>query len=75
MLTFKESQELSTLPLAIDALEQEREYINQALLDPKLFKENYEAALKKQQRLQAIEQEIEEKMVRWASLEEKENSF
>lgn len=75
VLSFKESQELSTLPLAIDALEQEREYINQALLDPKLFKESYEEALKKQQRLQAIEQEIEEKMARWTTLEEKENSF
>ena len=74
-LSFKESHELALLPAAIDALEQEKEHLNQELLNPLLFKEKYEEALKKQQRLKVIEQEIEEKMARWTILEEKENSF
>ncbi|MFJ5444960.1 ATP-binding cassette domain-containing protein [Methylobacillus methanolivorans] len=68
-LSFKETRELESLPGKIEALETEQSTINQALANPDIYRENADQARTLQQRLSEIGSEIEQAMVRWEELE------
>ncbi len=68
-LSFKESRELEALPNLIEALETEQAQITAELADGTLFRNNLERAKQLQQRLAAIDPEIEQALMRWEELE------
>ncbi len=72
-LSFNEQRELAALPDDIAALEAEQAELNQNLLDPNVFKENYQTAAAWQRRIAEIETCLLDKLDRWASLEAKQN--
>jgi ATP-binding cassette subfamily F protein uup len=67
-LTFKENTELRGLPDRIDALEQERESLFAALMDPAVLRDGG-ATLVARQRLVSVENELSAAVSRWEELE------
>ena len=67
-LTFKETNELSSLPGSINALERERDAVYASLADPAVLRDGaaYAAA---RARLGEIESEIAQRLARWEELE------
>ncbi len=68
-LSFNEQRELAALPDEIAALEAEQSDLQQKLLDPQVFKDDYQAASSWQIRIAQIEEELMEKLARWEALE------
>ena len=69
-LSFKELKELEELPSLIEQLESEQTQINEQLTQPETYS-NAETVKTLQARLNAIDSEIETKMMRWDELENK----
>ncbi|HMA01355.1 MAG TPA: ATP-binding cassette domain-containing protein [Gemmatimonadaceae bacterium] len=67
-LTFRETNELASLPESIDALERERSEIYASLTDPVVLRDGAATASAKE-RLSAIESEIASRLARWEELE------
>ena len=71
-LSFNETRELAALPDAIAALEAEQAALNQQLLDPAVYRDQPQDARQWQARIEAIEEELLEKLARWEELEAKQ---
>ena len=71
-LSYKEQRELDALPDEIAALETEQNGLAAQLSDPEVFRD-YEKAAALQQRSEAVENELLEKLERWEALEAKQN--
>ena len=71
-LSYKEQRELDALPDEIAALETEQNELAAQLSDPEVFRD-YEKAAALQQRSEAVENELMEKLERWEALEAKQN--
>jgi len=67
-LTFRETDELASLPESIDALERERSEIYASLTDPVVLRDGAATASAKV-RLSEIENEIARRLARWEELE------
>ncbi|WP_035054204.1 ATP-binding cassette domain-containing protein [Andreprevotia chitinilytica] len=70
-LSFNEQRELERLPADIAALEAEQADIQQALLDPELYRQSPDKAREMQARIESIETGMLEKLERWEMLEAK----
>ena len=70
-LSYKEQCELDALPDEIAALETEQNELAAQLSDPEVFRD-YEKAAALQQRAEAVENELMEKLERWEELEAKQ---
>ena len=70
-LSYKEQRELDALPDEIAALETEQNELAAQLSDPEVFRD-YEKAAALQQRAEAVENELLEKLERWEELEAKQ---
>ena len=70
-LSYKEQRELDALPDEIAALETEQNELAAQLSDPEVFRD-YEKAAALQQRSEAVENELLEKLERWEALEAKQ---
>ena len=70
-LSYKEQRELDALPDEIAALETEQNELAAQLSDPEVFRD-YEKAAALQQRAEAVENELLEKLERWEALEAKQ---
>lgn len=68
-LSYKETQELESLPAKIEALETEQNSLNTSLADPKLYQSNPQQVKTLQTRLAELDTEIIEAMARWELLE------
>ncbi len=68
-LTFKERQEIEGLPRRIDGLEAEIATLHQQLADPDLYRHRGEQVAGMQQRLAAVEEELERTFARWEELD------
>lgn len=68
-LSYKETQELESLPAKIEALETEQNNLNTSLADPSLYQSNPQQVKTLQARLAELETEIIEAMARWELLE------
>lgn len=73
-LSFNEQKELDALPEIISKLEQELSEFQVALSDPQIFKQNPQQAIEIQNKIPNLEQEIEQKLMRWEELENKSNN-
>ena len=71
-LSYKEQRELDALPDEIATLETEQNELAAQLSDPEVFRD-YEKAAELQQRAEAVENELMEKLERWEELEAKQN--
>ncbi|MFO7813761.1 MAG: ATP-binding cassette domain-containing protein [Pelovirga sp.] len=70
-LSFKEKRELEELPLMIEQLEAEQTDLQTTLADPGLYQQgNNEKITAAQQRLEAVEKELETTYGRWQELEQ-----
>ncbi len=70
-LTFKEKKELENLPLTIEALEAEQSELHAIMADPTFYQHgSSEKIAAAQQRLEAVEQELEATYGRWQDLEQ-----
>lgn len=69
-LSYKEKQELESIPQKIEDLETEKEKLYQAMGDPKFYKGDSDIA-GTQERLKTVEIELEEAYKRWEFLEER----
>ncbi|MBM3115665.1 ATP-binding cassette domain-containing protein [Jeongeupia naejangsanensis] len=70
-LSYNEQRELERLPGEIEALEAEQADLQQAMLDPQLYRESPLKAKEMQDRIEAIENLLLEKLERWETLEAK----
>ena len=70
-LSYKEARELETLPVQIQALEEEQARIADQLLDPKLYQSGALDAAALNARNEAIEAEMLDALARWEALEAK----
>ena len=68
-LTFKERQEIEGLPRRIDGLEAEIATLHQQLADPDLYRHRGQQVAGMQQRLAAVEEELERTFARWEELD------
>jgi ATP-binding cassette subfamily F protein uup len=68
-LSYKDQRELETLPTAIAALEAEQQQLSDQLADGSWFVSDTAAASRAAERLNAIEQELMDKLERWTELE------
>lgn len=68
-LSFKEAQELESLPDKIEALETEQTHINNDLANPDIYRDSPDQAKALQLRLAALEQELAAALERWEMLE------
>jgi ATP-binding cassette subfamily F protein uup len=73
-LSFKESRELESLPLTIDALEQEQAGITAQLGNTDIYRDDPDKAKALQQRYAAIEKALTESLARWEALEAKQKA-
>lgn len=73
-LSYKETQELSSLPEKIEALEKEQAAIHQRLADPELYRSQADQIKKLQTRSEAIDAELTKILARWEALEAKEKA-
>ncbi len=71
-MSFKETRELESLPVQIEAFEAEQAGIAAQLADPALYKGDPERVRQLQARHAQIEQAVEAAMARWAELEQKQ---
>jgi len=69
-LTNKEKQELETLPVRIEGLENQQEELYQKMGDPEFYRSEGERVVKINDRLKEIKKEISEAYGRWEELEE-----
>jgi len=70
-LSFKEKRELEELPKRIEALETEQTELHETMADPNLYQQGDGAKITgMQERLQAIEAELEQCYQRWEELEQ-----
>ena len=68
-LSFKEQKELESLPELIEKLESEQTSINLTLADANIYANHPDQVKTLQTRLSELDAEIEEKVLRWESLE------
>jgi ATP-binding cassette subfamily F protein uup len=68
-ITFAEKNELAALPGEIEALEQEKQRLYEALADPELYQENGAEVARIQQRVDEIGEALEAAYDRWMYLE------
>ncbi|KON80613.1 ATP-binding cassette domain-containing protein [Azoarcus sp. PA01] len=68
-LSFNEKRELDALPDRIAALEAEQGTLQARLADPALYQQAPHEAVQIKERLDTVEREIEEALVRWEALE------
>ncbi|GGP24536.1 ATP-binding cassette domain-containing protein [Silvimonas amylolytica] len=68
-LSFNEQRELDRLPDEIAALEQEQTQLNEALLNPDIYRTDPHKAREMQIRVETIETSLLEKLERWEQLE------
>ena len=69
-LTFKEKEELETLPTRLEELEQEQQQLYARLADPEIYREDAgRAVAAARQRLAELEDELELAYARWEELE------
>lgn len=68
-LTFKEQQELETLPESIEALEGEQETLFQTMSDPEFYKQEGTRVSAVVSRMEEIKSELEEAYTRWEALD------
>ena len=73
-LSYKETRELTELPLRIEALEKEQRELALAMAGPEYHKRGGEQLRKDAARAQAMEAELEAAFERWAELEAKQNA-
>ncbi|HJU49508.1 MAG TPA: ABC transporter ATP-binding protein, partial [Pseudogulbenkiania sp.] len=71
-LSYNETRELAGLPELIAALEAEQAGLNQKLLDPNCYRDTPREAIAWQQRIEAIDELLLEKLARWEELESKQ---
>nr|WP_294867417.1 ATP-binding cassette domain-containing protein [uncultured Pseudogulbenkiania sp.] len=71
-LSYNETRELAGLPELIAALEAEQAGLNQKLLDPNCYRDTPREAIVWQQRIEAIDELLLEKLARWEELESKQ---
>ncbi len=69
-LTYKEKQELETLPARIESLETQLDQLHQTMADPAFYQQEGSAIAKAKAELQAVEDELAEVFERWEMLEE-----
>jgi len=69
-LSFKEKQELESLPARMEALEAEQAALHEKMSDPDFYKTAAQEVAALQQRLARIDEELESAYARWAELEE-----
>ncbi|MDB5902247.1 MAG: transporter, ATP-binding protein [Betaproteobacteria bacterium] len=74
-LSFKESRELESLPVTIDALEQEQAGITEQLGNTDIYRDDPDKAKALQQRYAAIEKALTESLARWEALEAKQKAI
>ncbi len=74
-LSYRENQELSTLPEKIDALELEQNHITQQLNKGDIYRNNPEEAQTLQKRFLTIEKELADCFTRWEELEAKSTKY
>jgi ATP-binding cassette subfamily F protein uup len=70
-LSFKEQRELEQLPARIAALEVEQAALQGRLADPAFYQEPAETQRQAQERLAAVDAEIDSALLRWEALEAK----
>jgi ATP-binding cassette subfamily F protein uup len=70
-LSYKETQELGSLPARIEALEREQGEVERRLADPDLYRSDPDEVKRVQARYAQIEQELTRALERWTALEEK----
>ncbi|MDN3518682.1 ATP-binding cassette domain-containing protein [Aquisalimonas lutea] len=68
-LSYKEKRELEQLPGRIEALEAEQAELSERMADPAFHRQEADAVARATQRLQEVEQELEQAYQRWAELE------
>jgi ATP-binding cassette subfamily F protein uup len=68
-LSYKDQQELATMPEKISRLEAEQLQLQAAIADPSLFQGNSERGKAALQRLQSLAEELENAYARWDALE------
>nr|WP_199066353.1 ATP-binding cassette domain-containing protein [Chromobacterium sp. ASV5] len=71
-LSYNEVRQLAALPDEIAALEAEQAELNQKLLDPNCYRDSPKEAVAWQQRIEAIDELLMEKLARWEELESKQ---
>ncbi|MBA4708601.1 ATP-binding cassette domain-containing protein [Aquitalea aquatica] len=71
-LSYNEGRELAALPDEISALETEQASLNQQLLDPNCYRDHPKDAIAWQQRIEAIDELLLDKLARWEELEAKQ---
>ncbi|MCV2509135.1 MAG: ATP-binding cassette domain-containing protein, partial [Neisseriaceae bacterium] len=74
-LSFNEKRELESLPEEIETLENEETQLNEKLLQPDVFKNQYQEAIEWQKRINEIETLLMEKLNRWEVLDNKQNEL
>jgi ATP-binding cassette subfamily F protein uup len=72
-LSYNETRELAALPEEIATLENEQAVLNQQLLDPNCYRDTPKEAIAWQQRIEAIDELLLEKLARWEELEAKQS--
>ena len=70
-LSYKESRELSELPLRVETLEKEQAGLTAALADGSVYRDDPKRAKTMNDRVAAIDLELEKVLERWAALESK----
>ena len=68
-LGYREQQEYDSLPEKIDALETEQKELEQAANDPQFYEQDHNAVAQALQKLEAINQELDDCYQRWATLD------
>jgi ABC transport system ATP-binding/permease protein len=68
-LTFKERQELESIPAIIETLERQQATLHQQMADPGFFKQSPDKIVSANSQLAQIESELAKLLVRWESLE------
>jgi ABC transport system ATP-binding/permease protein len=69
-LSYREQQELETLPKRIEDLEAEQQQLHDEMADPKFYQQAGSEIAKSKDRLQALEAELSAAYERWEALEE-----
>jgi ABC transport system ATP-binding/permease protein len=68
-LTFAQDLELKALPARIEALEKEQEMLQAAMADPAFYKQDKQAIVARQKRLEELEAQIAAGYQRWEALD------
>jgi ATP-binding cassette subfamily F protein uup len=70
-MSYKETRQLEQLPKEIEALEKEQKEIQARMNAPEYFRQPPDTLRADRERLQGIQKTVDEKLERWAALEEK----